>query len=654
MTWSRLIVTGDISMSFSWIFKQAKPGDRARESQVEKFFSSDAVEDIANAIVREGIQNSLDAAPEDVTVKVRIKIGSWPADISRAQLLLFEKGFREHYTAKGVASKLKKPPVDGERFRFLTFEDFGTHGLRGDPAAWWPDENGESEPFFNYFRAEGISGKTDGARGRHGVGRLVFMFASRTRSMFGLTRRTAENGGSEELLMGTTVLKNHRIDDTPYLPDGWFGIADNKVDGLTLPIQDAEFINKFKKAFCLSRSGENGLSVSVPWLHDDVTTAAILRSVITGYYHPILSGKLKVEVVDDDDYAKSIESESIESIIENGDTSLRHISPMIALAKRSLENPNLLQLKEHPAGEVPKWGNAVADEETLDQIHELLESGEVASIRVPIYIKQKEKSPEISFFDIHMTRDPNASESKIDFIREGIIISDVRPRRTSGIRALVVVEEGPLATFLGDSENPSHTQWQKDMVKDKYVYAPGRIEFVTQSVPQIVALIGQKHRKPDTSLLIDLFSIPANSGHPKPKVESKQDTGNTTGGDNPDIKKKRKRYTIEKRKNGFAIKGSEAADFKPFSFVAKSAYAVRRGNAFSKYDEADFSFKSEDIQIAYSNCELKSIGANWVIAHAKQPDFELCVTGFDSSHRDVIVEVKEIVAASNEEADDAA
>src|SRR5439155_24330506 len=118
-------------------------------------------------------------------------------------------------------------PTPGESFRYLVFEDFGTSGLTGDPAQWWPDEHGEPNPFFNYFRAEGISDKHDGARGRHGVGRLVFMFASRVRSIFGLTRR--KNGaGSEELLMGTTVLRNHWFGQKPYLPDGWFGVRDDE------------------------------------------------------------------------------------------------------------------------------------------------------------------------------------------------------------------------------------------------------------------------------------------------------------------------------------------------------------------------------------------------------------------------------------------
>ncbi len=48
-------------MKPKWYFSKHRPNNRARNSQVEKFFRSDAVEDLANAIVREGIQNSLDA-----------------------------------------------------------------------------------------------------------------------------------------------------------------------------------------------------------------------------------------------------------------------------------------------------------------------------------------------------------------------------------------------------------------------------------------------------------------------------------------------------------------------------------------------------------------------------------------------------------------
>jgi hypothetical protein len=44
-----------------WFFQPLIPGDRARESQVEKFFKSDVLQGRPTAVVREGIQNSLGA-----------------------------------------------------------------------------------------------------------------------------------------------------------------------------------------------------------------------------------------------------------------------------------------------------------------------------------------------------------------------------------------------------------------------------------------------------------------------------------------------------------------------------------------------------------------------------------------------------------------
>jgi hypothetical protein len=151
----------------SWMFKPATPGDRARESKVENFFNSDAVANKGNAIVREGIQNSLDAAQDAPAIRVRISLGVWSAQTKADRLGRYLIGFQEHFDAPAVRIKMASPPGSGDPFRFMVFEDFGTSGLTGDPAQWWPDDSLPRNPFFNYFRAEGISDKTDGARGRH-------------------------------------------------------------------------------------------------------------------------------------------------------------------------------------------------------------------------------------------------------------------------------------------------------------------------------------------------------------------------------------------------------------------------------------------------------------------------------------------------------
>jgi hypothetical protein len=628
-------------MKYSWAFKEAGPGDRARESQVEKFFNSDAVANRANAIVREGIQNSLDAAPNDAGVRVRITLGSWSADQTTKRLSAYTKGFHEHFDVEAVQAKIASPPAQGEPFRYLVFEDFGTSGLTGDPAQWWPDEYGQPNPFFNYFRAEGISDKTEGSRGRHGVGRLVFMFASRVRSIFGLTRRSY-GGENEELLMGTSVLRNHWFQQKPYLPDGWFGVRDEEDSRLTLPVKcDEDFVSKFKADFRLSRKDENGLSVIVPWLSADVTVNEILKAVLAGYFYPILRGKLVVEVVSESDEVQTIDYSTIESIIEaQPPETAAHLRPVIALAKACLAVPDTTELKAPPGTGAPKWDPSNIVEQALQKIHEDFETGKVVALRVPMRIRTKGADPVACFFNVFIQRDPGISDGQILFVREGIIITDVRPRRISGIRALVVVDEGPLATFLGDAENPSHTQWQAELVRDKYTFHRASIEYVVQSVPSILSLISQQQKKPDTSLLLDLFSLPAEEGIKTKQKRQKNSEGIETEPEKLDIPKTLKRCVTEKRADGFVVRRGDAGTTRPLELSIKVAYGVRRGSPFAKYNPADFRLGLGGINCTLTGCDFIDHDENWMHVRIDQDDFEISVTGFDTSHRDLHVDVK--------------
>src|SRR5688500_16228189 len=109
-------------MNIRWNFNEAQPGDRARESQVEKFFNSDDVANRANAIVREGIQNSLDAAPDEVMVRVRIAVGSWPEQKKSERLARYTAGLIDHFDAEAVRAKVPNPPRQHDSFRYLVFE----------------------------------------------------------------------------------------------------------------------------------------------------------------------------------------------------------------------------------------------------------------------------------------------------------------------------------------------------------------------------------------------------------------------------------------------------------------------------------------------------------------------------------------------------
>ncbi|KGO99442.1 hypothetical protein [Novilysobacter defluvii] len=626
-------------MAFSWSFKEATPGDRARESQVEKFFSSDAVRNKANAVVREGIQNSLDAASEGEAIHVRITLDEWSAAEARERLPVYERGFVEHSTAEGVRSKIATLPGAGDPFRFMVFEDFGTSGLKGDPAEWWPDEHGDSGAFFKYFRAEGMSGKADGARGRHGVGRLVFMFASRTRTMYGLTRRDGANG-PEELLMGTSVLRNHRVNSIPYLPDGWFGVEDPAVRGLTLPITEKSFIDRFKRDFMVTRDNRNGLSVVVPWLAEDVTLESTVQAVLAEYYYPILAGKLTVEVASGKSATLVDRGTLDEAVAAQPLHFTDRFHPLLELARAGLEDQDWLELPL-PAGGAPKWSKGVVSESHAEAIHRKMEEGERIFIRVPVEVRRKNGAGVESEFRILLERDPTIADSLIQFVREGIIVSDVRPRRTSGIRALVVVEKGALGEFLGDSENPSHTQWQKDVLKEKYTYAPALLEYVVQCVPCLLAEVSQQQKKPDASLLLDLFALPAEQGIERPRPDiAKPKPGADTWRDKIAIERRPRRYSISRRGTGFVVRRGDDDAVPPAIFSVRVAYDVRRGNPFNKYVPADFELGKGGVDFHTSGCEVTRSGSNWAVVRVLGEDFEFGISGFDIRHRDLHVDVR--------------
>ena len=45
----------------NWHFSRKRPSDKTRDPIASEFFASDAIKDAGEALVREGIQNSLDA-----------------------------------------------------------------------------------------------------------------------------------------------------------------------------------------------------------------------------------------------------------------------------------------------------------------------------------------------------------------------------------------------------------------------------------------------------------------------------------------------------------------------------------------------------------------------------------------------------------------
>src|SRR5262249_953801 len=259
---------------------------------------SEAIKDAGQALVREAIQNSLDARREDVdTVAVRVFVSEAERSLSPASAKPWFQGAWPHYKSPG--NGLQPDGVnEAMSCRFLVFEDFGTTGLRGDRNQY-EERFASDNPFFYFFRAEAKTAKHGDARGRWGIGKQVFPRASRTQTFFGYSETV-----DERFLMGGAILKHHWVNDVCYKPDGFWGeIAVIDGDTLTVPVTDQTTLATFRADFKLRRTpGDSGLSVVVPWLDDGEREgsgqgafhrSALAFAILDGYFVPILESRLE-------------------------------------------------------------------------------------------------------------------------------------------------------------------------------------------------------------------------------------------------------------------------------------------------------------------------------------------------------------------------
>ena len=104
------------------------PGEINVDPIEGEFFTTEAVGSISDALVRESIQNSLDAAEGAGPVAVRFSFYSEPKKDPDDDNYL--NGLFSHLKTRH--SGLQELPGDAEAFEYVLIEDYRTRGLQGD------------------------------------------------------------------------------------------------------------------------------------------------------------------------------------------------------------------------------------------------------------------------------------------------------------------------------------------------------------------------------------------------------------------------------------------------------------------------------------------------------------------------------------------
>jgi hypothetical protein len=626
----------------NWYFKPLQRGGPISDPIQGEFFSTDAISGPGMALIREGIQNSLDQSIHKGPVLIRIFLSGEKNSAPHSEVKNYFKGALTHYNADKSGLNPNEMPSDKSSCNFMVFEDFSTTGLGGDPSQAFKPKEGGKNNFYHFFRAEGQTDKEGIELGSWGVGKLVFFRSSRINTVLGLTVRSNDK---KRMLMGKTILKSHYVGDVFY-QDGYYGIPPSEEQELVMPTTDSDTLDRFSDTFNLQRGIEDpGLSLVVPWPDPEINENVLISTVLLGYFYPILIGKLEV-IVETSNIEVCLDKGTLSKEVEKLDRAIiEELKPLIELADwaKKVEKDQRFVAGYLDQNSAWKWSNSLINDEQLEKLKESYYKGNKIAIRVFVFIKKRDGDTEPTFFDIYMERDNNERSGRPRFIREGIIIPKVNAPRTRGVRAIVIAKHEPIAKFLRKAENPSHTEWQHYHLKEEYKRGyKTDLDFIKRSVHELVRIISETEDEEDTTLLSDFFSIPKELIEEDLDEIEKNDEENededegskVTEPDNPNISSNSKKFRIQKDDEGFSILPT-SNEGSPKALDIKVAYDTRRGHPLNKYNTADFELNKNPIQLepAAQNITVLEIEKNRVIIEINDKEFEFHMSGFDKQRQ---------------------
>ena len=341
-------------MTEEWHFVRHEIGQPIRNTLgAEHFAESEEDWSPGEVLVRECIQNSLDAHHDDevsVTFQVRPQ-GAMNAATASAWF----GSLWPHLRSEDC--KLPNIEVEPPSGGFVVVEDFGTRGLEGDVRMGGLSDT--DNRFFNFFRAEGLSGNSRNGTtgGSWGVGKSVFNRCSRINTFLALSRRRSER---DAVLIGKALLRHHRTQSGEFQELGQFGVKDQANQFLVLPATSDSVIQRFATDFAIRRSLEGpstepGLTVVIPYSSSDITADGIVEIVIREYFHPILAGRLRVRVTGEikgRDHSVDLNQDNL--IERAADQTRSEVAAVLELARWSLgDGPKGAYVIDEPRASEP-------------------------------------------------------------------------------------------------------------------------------------------------------------------------------------------------------------------------------------------------------------------------------------------------------------
>lgn len=598
-----------------WYFRDISDDPSEKELTQQDQFNNDEVV-LAEALVRETIQNSTDAGISGAgPVRVRFALAEPSSAESRDYFSSLLSGLAPHLEACRI------PPPNGSQ-RFLVIEDFSTTGLLGSI------EHKDDGQFCGFWRRFGRSNKKGADGGRWGLGKLVFSSSSSIKTLVGLTRRA---DSPHACLIGQAILKNHRIDDVEMDSVGFWCQPSGKKG---LPSIDGTDCETFARIAQLERTDQTGLSLVIPYVLPDIEPKHLIQATLKNYYFPILTGRLVVDI-----NGSPINADTFDQV--SAELGSDAITPSLLSFVRQLQTLRSVP----PAVTLPDtWQTTsitgdLLGEDLSTRLREGFKSGDMLYIRAPLSVSQKAKgSPKLAtHIDLFLRASSPGERSQTLVVRGSITVpTEGKKAHLPDCHAALVADDAVISQFLGDAENPAHTQWNEraEKLRSNWASPQAALRRIRAALHELHAVIADRIESEDATALVDFFSIP--------QERAKDGGRKATNERPPNLPPPRpKPFRIQRKAGGFTLTPDPKAPAESFPLKIKlrCAYDVLNGNPFRRFSDDDFTFFKNELRIEKQNADCWPTDPNELDIVARSADFKIEVVGFDVN-RDLIVEAQ--------------
>lgn|GEM_PF-617074 len=639
-----------------WFFQQLSLAQVETEITQRDQFSNDTVT-LTETIVREAVQNSLDAADEPssrVKVTFRWMEAVDGLDGSYFRDLLGEQ--TEHAKQAGLAVD----EIDFNAPNALVIEDFGTTGLTGST------HSKDNDHFSDFWRRHGKSHKSGKSRGRWGLGKLVYSTASRSGVFFGLTKRKNDD---RYQLMGQSVLNLYELNGKQYLPHSFFAdqtSPDDIFNNLPVPVEDNELVMQFYDTFQLNRHGRSGLSVVIPFPENTLDFNSMIRIAIDNYFYPIVTDQLTLIF-----NSVEINRGTIRQLaIEYGAQMYSQLDELFDFIEAASRTEEVLTLRDSWSDD-NKLGESDFDKEDLDTLIARFGNGELCGVRLPLSLEKKlhngrrgDAAVELikTYVSAFIQRPANI-ESGLDlYVRGGLTLPEECKFKNRLALSVMIADDEDICDFLGNAENPAHTKWNlsPEKLKKKYRNPSNTVRVIKNALVNLYGLLADAEEIKDDKVLGRFFAManePANTSKTR-GGKDKEVAGQTPGPENPNPPVSKKLINVSRMPGGFRLSSVDgvAEDSLPAKFKVRLAYSNGKSNPFKGYSPHDFTVgKGGNININISSSFLDKFSQHNKLISSSQNEIQFVVSkvpftmdasGFDES-RDLVVDVRKLRGSSD-------